>query len=61
MPAARAELGNLRTITRSFRPISQQYGIGDLALFAHMKKVAQQLPQRRSAGAESWKIMHDCA
>jgi hypothetical protein len=31
MPAARAELGNLRAITRSFRPISQQYGNGDLA------------------------------
>ncbi len=28
MPATRAELGNLRAITRSFRPISQQYGIG---------------------------------
>jgi len=33
MPATRAELGNLRAITRSFRPISQQYGIGDLKLF----------------------------
>jgi hypothetical protein len=31
MPAARAELGNLRAITRSFRPISQQYGNGDPA------------------------------
>ena len=29
MPAARAELGNSRAITHSFRPISQQYGIGD--------------------------------
>jgi hypothetical protein len=29
MPATRAEPGNLRAITRSFRPISQQYGIGD--------------------------------
>ena len=27
-PATHAELGNLRAITRSSRPVSQQYGIG---------------------------------
>jgi len=32
MPAARAELGNLRAMTRLFRPTSQQYGIGDKEL-----------------------------
>ena len=31
VPAARAEPGNLRAITRSFRPVSQQYGIDKVA------------------------------